>query len=40
MMVLEEQEFFKKNVIAVALDKLQIAPDESTRVFVISGGLQ
>ncbi|TDR30283.1 TraK domain-containing protein [Hydromonas duriensis] len=36
-MVLEEPEFFKKNVTAVAIERLVLAPDESTTVYVVSG---
>lgn len=34
-MVLDEREFFDAGVVAVALDKSALAPNESTRIFVI-----
>ena len=37
-MVLEEQEFYKKNVIAVAIRQLVLQPGEQTELFVVSAG--
>lgn len=34
-MVLDEREFFETGVLAIAIDKIQLAPSESTRVYVV-----
>ena len=36
-MVLAEQEFYKRNVIAVAIRQLELQPGEQTDVFVVFG---
>ena len=37
LMVMQEQEFYKKNVIAVAIRKLQLLPGEQTDIYVVFG---
>ena len=37
LMVMQEQEFYKKNVIAVAIRKLQLLPGEQTDIYIVFG---
>jgi conjugal transfer pilus assembly protein TraK len=40
VMVIEEQEFYKKGVVAVSIKQLVLQPGEQTEIFVVSGASQ